>query len=151
MNINFVCWGNICRSPMAEFVMKKLVDDAGLSDKIAVESSGCHADVGTPISDGTCQQLKLHDIPFKYRTSRQLTRADYSRCDYIVGMDFGNIRDIKKIVGGDPNDKVFLMMDFVGEHRDVADPYMTDKYDVTYRDVLRGCTALLDRIRSLAQ
>ncbi len=128
--------------------MKNLVAEAGLSDKISVESSGCHAAVGTPISNGTCQQLKMHNIPFDYRTSKQLTKADYQRCDYIIGMDFGNVRDIKKITGGDPDNKIFLMMDFVNEHRDVDDPYMTDDYAATYNDLIRACGALLKKIQS---
>ncbi len=128
--------------------MKNLVAEAGLSDKISVESAGCHAAVGTPISNGTCQQLKIHNIPFEYRTSRQLTKADYQRCDYIIAMDFGNLRDIKKITGGDPDNKIFLMMDFVNEHRDVDDPYMTDDYAATYNDLIRACAALLKKIQS---
>ena len=148
MIINFVCFGNICRSPMAEFIMKNLVNEAGLTDKISVESSGCHASVGTPISNGTCQQLKAHNIPFDYRTSRQLTAADYQRCDYIIGMDFRNVSDIKKICGGDPDKKVYLMMNFAGENRDVDDPYMTDNYAATYNDLIRACDALLKKIQS---
>ncbi len=135
MKINFVCWGNICRSPMAEFVMKRLIDEAGLSEKIFVASSGCHASVGTPIAGGTCHELKKHNIPFNYRTSKQLERADYKNFDYIIGMDAGNVRDIKKIFGGDPDKKVFLMMNFVGENRDVDDPYITDDYATTFADV----------------
>ncbi|MBO4400864.1 MAG: low molecular weight phosphotyrosine protein phosphatase [Selenomonadaceae bacterium] len=146
LKINFVCFGNICRSPMAEYVMKNLVAQAGLSDKISVESSGCHASVGTPISSGTCHELKIHGVPFELRTFRQFTRANYQNCDYIIGMDKMNVRDLKEISGGDPDGKIFLMMDFAGEHRDVADPYMTDNYAATYSDVSRACAELLKRV-----
>ena len=146
MNINFVCYGNICRSPMAEFVMKKLVADAGLSDKISVESSGCHALDDEIISNGTCRELAAHNIPFDKRTARLFTRDDYAKSDYIIGMDVGNVRDLKRISGGDPDGKIFLMMDFAGEHRDVADPYMTDNYAATYADISRACAELLKRV-----
>lgn len=126
--------------------MKHLVNEAGLSDKISVESSGCHASVGTPISNGTCRELTAHNIPFDYRTSKQLTAADYQKFDYIIGMDKMNVRDIRNITGGDPDNKIFLMMDFVGEHRDVDDPYMTDNYGATYADISRACAELLKRL-----
>lgn len=131
---------------MAEFVMKNLVAAAGLSEKISVESSGTHASVGTPVSNGTRHELKTHGIPFDNRTSRQLSRDDYDKFDYIIGMDKMNVRDIKAICGGDPAGKIFLMMDFVGEHRDVDDPYVTDNYAATYADVSRACESLLQRL-----
>ena len=147
MKINFVCMGNICRSPMAEYVMKDLVEKAGLSEKIFVQSSGCHATEFSQISSGTCYELTLHNIPVDpYRVSKKFTRADYKNCDMIIGMDAENIYDIKKIAGGDPDNKVFLMMSFCGENRDVDDPYYTDKYDVTYKDISRACAALLKKI-----
>lgn len=131
---------------MAEFVMKNLVAQAGLSDKISVESSGCHPNAGTPVSSGTCRELKIHDVPFELRTSRQFTRANYQNCDYVIGMDKMNVRDLKQISGGDPDGKIFLMMDFAGEHRDVDDPYITDDYAATYRDVSRACAELLKKL-----
>lgn len=143
LRINFVCWGNICRSPMAEFVMKNLVEESGLTEKIFVASSGCHASEGTPISSGTCHELEKNNIPFKFRTAKKFTRADYKNFDMIIGMDMGNVYDIKKIIGGDPDKKIFLMMDFAGEHRDVDDPYMTDNYSVTYEDISRACKELM--------
>lgn len=126
--------------------MKNLVAQAGLSDKISVESSGCHPCAGTPVSSGTCYELKIHDVPFEFRTSRQFTRANYQNCDYVIGMDKMNVRDLKQISGGDPDGKIFLMMDFAGEHRDVDDPYITDDYAATYRDVSRACAELLKKL-----
>ncbi len=148
MKINFVCYGNICRSPMAEFVMKNLVAKAGLSDKVSVESSGCHALEGSPVANGTRHELSLHNIACDERTSRQFVREDYQRCDLIVAMDKSNLRDLKRITGGDPDHKIFLMMEFVGENRDVDDPYVTDNYAVAYQDISRACSAIM---RQLAQ
>ena len=147
MNINFVCLGNTCRSPMAEFIMKNLVQQAGLADKISVSSSGTFADEFSHIHCGTCHELTKHEIPFDdNRVSKRFKRADYSKYDLIIGMDVGNIWDIKNIVGGDPDNKIFLMMSFCGENRDVDDPYYTDKYSVTYNDINRACKALLKKI-----
>ncbi len=141
--IIFVCFGNICRSPMAEFVMKHLVARAGLEKNFLIESAGCHAAVGTPLSEGTARELKKNNVPFTRRTSKLLTAEDYSRFDYLIGLDRSNVRDMKDICGGDPDKKIFLMMDFAGEHRDVDDPYYTDDYAASYRDILIGCKALL--------
>ena len=147
--IMFVCFGNICRSPMAEFVMKDLISKAGLSNKIIVKSSGCHAEVDTPIYSGTREQLRAHNIPFnKNKRSIQLLKTDYKIYDYIVGMDRSNIDDMKYIFYDDPDKKVHLLLDFVGEHRDVADPWYTDDFETTYADVLKGCEALLEKIKS---
>lgn len=134
---------------MAEFVMKDLVAKAGLSEKIFVESSGCHADVGTPIHSGTCRELDKHKIPYTRRTSRQFTIADYQNCDYVIGMDGGNIYDLKKISGGDPDKKIFLMMTFAGENRDVADPYYTGDYATTYKDISLACGKLCSQLQDL--
>jgi len=152
MKINFVCLGNTCRSPMAEYVMKNLVRQAGLSDKISVESCGTFADEFSTIHSGTCHELKKHGVPFdNHRVSRRFTRADYKSSDLIIAMDGGNVFDIKKIAGGDPDNKVFLMMSFVGEKRDVDDPYYTDNYSVTYKDISRACTALLKSLGNANQ
>ena len=145
MKINFVCLGNICRSPMAEYVMKNLVQQAGLSEKISVESRGTFADEFSTIHGGTCHELKKHGVPFDgNRVSKRFTRADYQNFDLIIGMDSENIWDIKRIAGGDPDNKIFLMMSFCGENRDVDDPYYTDNYSVTYKDISRACKALLE-------
>ena len=144
--IIFVCFGNICRSPMAEFVMKYLVDRAGLEKDFVIESAGCHPSVGTPMSYGTAYELKRNHIPFTRRTSKLLLASDYQKFDYLIGMDNSNVRDMKEICGGDPDNKIFLMMTFAGENRDVADPYYTDDYVETYKDCLAGCEALLEKI-----
>ena len=146
--IIFVCFGNICRSPMAEFVMKHLVARAGLQSDFVIESAGCHPSIGTPLSNGTAHELRKNNVPFTRRTSKLLFDTDYARFDYLIGMDWSNVLDMRDICGGDPDGKIFLLMEFAGERRDVADPWYTDRYDITYQDCLIGCEALLGRIRA---
>ena len=144
--IIFVCFGNICRSPMAEFVMKYLVSRAGLEKNFVIESKGCHPSVGTPMSEGTAHELRRNNIPFTRRASKLLLASDYKKFDYLIGLDRSNVHDMKDICGGDPDNKIFRLMDFAGEHRDVADLYYTDDYATTYKDCLIGCEALLEKI-----
>ena len=144
--ITFVCFGNICRSPMAEFVMKHLVAERGLEKNFLIESAGCHPSIGTPISEGTVRELRRNHVPFTRRTSKLLLESDYNRFDYLIGMDRSNVLDMKELCNDDPDGKIFLLMDFAGEHRDVDDPWYTDDYETTYRDVLIGCSALLEKI-----
>lgn len=144
--IIFVCFGNICRSPMAEFVMKHLVAKAGLEEDFLIKSAGCYPSVGTPTSEGTIQELRKNNIPFTRRTSKLFLDSDYDCFDYLIGLDRSNVRDMKDICNGDPDNKIFLLMDFAGEHRDVKDPWYTDDYAVSYRDILIGCSALLESI-----
>ncbi len=145
--IVFVCFGNICRSPMAEFVMKHLVARAGREKDFLIESAGCHPSIGTPLSEGTARELRKNNVPFTRRTSKLLLESDYKRFDYLIGMDRSNVADMRDICGGDPDGKIFLMMSFAGERRDVADPWYTDDYATTYQDVLVACEALLEQIR----
>ena len=145
--IIFVCFGNICRSPMAEFVMKNLVAQAGFEKNFLIESAGCHPSVGTPMSNGTAHELRKNNVPFTRRTSKLLLAEDYKRFDYLVGLDRSNVRDMKDTCGGDPDGKIFLLMDFAGEHRDVDDPWYTNDYAASYRDILVGCSALLENAR----
>ena len=146
IKITFVCFGNICRSPMAEFVMKHLVAERGLEKNFLIESAGCHPSIGTPMSRGTAHELKKNHVPFTRRTSKLLLESDYNRFDYLIGMDRSNVLDMKQLFNGDPDGKIFLLMDFAGEHRDVDDPWYTDDFETTYRDVLIGCSALLEKI-----
>ena len=143
--IIFVCFGNICRSPMAEFVMKHLVKQADKEKDFLIESAGCHPSIGTPMSEGTARELRKNNILFTRRTSKLLLAGDYKKFDYLIGLDRSNVRDMKEICGGDPDNKIFLLMDFAGEHRDVADPWYTDDYAASYRDILIGCMGLLQQ------
>ena len=142
--ILFVCHGNICRSPMAEFVMKHLVCEAGLADNILVESKALHRDeIGSDTHRGTREVLRAHGIPFSKRRATLMSAADYSAFDHIIGMDTENMHDLDRLTGGDPDGKVHRLLSYIGEERDVADPWYTGNFDVTYRDVNAGCRALL--------
>ena len=145
--ILFVCHGNICRSPMAEFVMKELVRDAGLTDEISVASRALHTDeIGSDTHRGTRDVLNAHGIPFMRRSAALMTHADYDTYDYIIGMDRENMRDLHRLTDGDPSAKVHKLLSFVGEQRDVADPWYTGDFSATYRDVDAGCRALLRQL-----
>ena len=147
MNILFICHGNICRSPMAEFVMKELVKKSGRTD-IYIESAATSTEeIGNDIHPGTKRKLRAEEIPFERRAARRMTAADYSRFDLIVGMDTENIRNILRITGGDPENKVRRLLEFTDRVRDIADPWYTGDFDETFRDIDRGCRGILeDRI-----
>ena len=145
--ILFVCHGNICRSPMAEYVLKQLVREAGLSDEISVASKALHRDeIGSDTHRGTREVLRAHGIPFSKRRATLMTAADYSAFDHIIGMDTENMNDLDRLTGGDPQGKVHRLLSYIGEERDVADPWYTGNFDVTYRDVDTGCHALLKEL-----
>ncbi len=147
--ILFICLGNICRSPMAEFVMKDLLKQNHLSDRVQVASAATSTwEIGNPVHHGTRNKLAEHGISCKGKTARLLTRGDYAAYDYIIGMDKSNMDDMLDMLGGDPDGKLSLMMDWTGERRDVADPWYTHDFEATWQDVLAGCTALLAHLIS---
>ncbi len=146
-NILFVCLGNICRSPMAEFVMKDLLKKHGLSDRVHVASAATSTwEVGNPVHHGTKSKLAEHGISCKGKTARLLTKADYAAYDYIIGMEKSNMDDMLDLLGGDPQQKLSLLLDWTGEYRAIADPWYTHDFETTWQDVLRGCTALMDHL-----
>ena len=153
LKILFVCHGNICRSPMAEFVMKEKLKASGLADFVHVESAAMHTDeIGNDTYYGTKEILDRYGIPYEPRAARLATKNDYSSFDYIIGMDKYNMRDMRTLFRGDPEGKLSLLMDWVGLSRDVADPWYTGDFESTYNDVDAGCTALLEHIkRSILQ
>ena len=139
----FVCHGNICRSPMAEFVMKDLLAKAGRTD-IAVESAALHTDeLGNDIHRGTKRELERHGIPFSTRRAWLLDAAKASEYDLIVGMDSYNMADLRRLVYPADRPKLRLLLDFAGIDRDIADPWYTGNFDETYADIAVGCAALL--------
>ena len=145
--ILFVCHGNICRSPMAEFVMKDLVRRAGCDTEFAIDSMACRTDeIGSDTYPGTKRVLDKHGIPYTSRKARKICLDDYKSHDYIIGMDSENIRDLMYMTDGDSEGKISLLMEWAGESRDVADPWYTGDFDRTYRDVTNGCQALLEMI-----
>lgn len=142
--ILFVCLGNICRSPMAECVMKDMVDRLGLARDFFIDSAATSAEeMGNAIYPPARQKLRREGIPLTGHRAVQLTPADYHRYDLILGMETANIRNILRITGGDPAGKVRRLLDGTPHPRDIADPWYTGNFDVTYDDITEGCRALL--------
>ena len=142
--ILFVCHGNICRSPMAECVMKDLVARKGVEGDFWINSAATSTEeIGNPIHHGTRQKLAEEGIPVCGHRAVRMEKADYARYDLILGMDGANIRHILRIVGDDPAGKVKRLLDLSARPRDIADPWYTGNFDVTYDDIVEGCTALL--------
>ena len=139
-----VCHGNICRSPMAEFVMKDLVRKAGLEDDFSIASAATSTEeIGNPVYPPARRKLAEHGIGCAGKTARQLRREDYDRYDLLIGMDGANLRNMRRICGGDPVGKLSLLLDWTGRPGDVADPWYTGDFEATWRDVAAGCAALL--------
>ena len=146
VKILFVCLGNICRSPMAEFVMKDMVKKAGRADDFYIASAATSTEeIGNPVHYGTRNKLAQYGISVAGKYAVQLTKADYEKYDYIIGMDDYNIRNILRRVGGDPENKVYKLLDFA-DGGSIADPWYTGNFDETYDGVFRGCTGLLKHI-----
>ena len=146
--ILFVCHGNICRSPMAEFVMKDLVGKAGLKDDYYIESAATSTEeIGNEVYPPARRKLAEHGISAKGKTARQLTRRDYDRFDLLIGMDTWNIRNMNRMCGGDPQGKIHKLMDYTRRPGDVADPWYTGDFETTWQDVLEGCQCLLEQTR----
>lgn len=144
IKILFVCYGNICRSPMAEFILVNMVKEQGISDKFHIASCATSTeDIGNGVHYGTISKLRQEGVPFYDRYAVQLTRKDYKTYDYILGMDSMNIRDIHRIVGNDPEHKIHKLLDFTDSPRDIADPWYTGNFDQTYEDIVEGCTCFL--------
>ena len=147
--ILFVCHGNICRSPMAEFVMKDLVEKAGVAQQFLIESAATSTEeIGNSVYPPARRKLAEHGISCQGKTARQMTRLDYGRYDLLIGMDSWNIRNMRAISGGDPEEKIRMLMDYTNRPGDVADPWYTGDFEATWRDVLEGCEALLSQLMS---
>ena len=142
--ILFVCHGNICRSPMAEFIMKDLVRKAGLEDRFQIASAATSTEeIGNSVYPPARRKLAEHGISCAGKTARQLTKADYAQYDLLIGMDRANIRNMNRICGGDPDGKIKLLLSYTDHSGDVADPWYTGDFDATWRDVMEGCQGLL--------
>ncbi len=147
IRVMFVCHGNICRSPMAEFILRDMLKKRGLSERVTVASSATSTEeiwngVGNPVYPPAKRELSLHGLSCEGKRAVQLTRADYDRYDLFIGMDSANIRNMHRILGGDPQGKIRKLMDYAGGG-DVADPWYTGDFSITYRDIEKGCRALL--------
>ncbi len=147
IKILFICHGNICRSPMAEFVMKDLVQRANRQSQFYIASAATSTEeIGNPVHRGTREKLKSVGISTAGKTAVQMKGSDYAKYDYLIGMDSWNIRNMLMISGGDPEGKVHKLLEFAGSSRDVADPWYTGDFESTYRDVLAGCQGLLKQL-----
>lgn len=148
IKILFVCHGNICRSPMAEFVMKQMVEQAGCAEQFEIASAATSTEeIGNPVYPPARRKLAEHGISCAGKTARQLTRTDYDHYDLIIGMDRENLAGMRRICGGDPAGKLHLLLDYTAHPGSVADPWYTGDFDATWRDVQAGCRGLLDTLR----
>ncbi|MGN1033498.1 MAG: low molecular weight protein-tyrosine-phosphatase [Intestinibacter sp.] len=147
INIMFVCHGNICRSPMAEFVLKDMVAKRKISHNFHIESSATsREEIGNDVHHGTKNKLKKVGIPFTPRKATQITKSDYDKYDFILCMDNNNIRNLSRIIPNDKDNKIKLLLDFSNNPRNIADPWYTGNFEDTYNDILEGCEALLNYI-----
>ena len=147
IRILFVCHGNICRSPMAEFVMKDLVKKAGREDEFYIESAATSTEeLGNPVHYGTRGILARHGISCDGKYARQMTRADYGKFDLLIAMDDRNLRNMERFTGGDPDGKVSMLMDYTDRPGEVADPWYTGDFQATWDDVYDGCCGLLEEL-----
>lgn len=147
IKILFVCHGNICRSPMAEFVMKDIVKKAGLEENFHIASAATsREEIGNPIYPQTREKLREHGIACGEHAARQLDRKDYAKYDFLVGMDSANLRNMLRICGGDREGKISLLLDYTDRPGDVADPWYTGDFDATWQDVLEGCQGLMEKL-----
>lgn len=148
IKIMFVCHGNICRSPMAEFVMKNIVRSNGDGENFYICSAATsNEEIGHDIHRGTKEILKEKNIPFHRREAVRLTKKDYEKFDLIIGMDRYNVQNILRIFGDDPEEKVHLLLSFADIDRSVDDPWYTNDFETTYNDILQGCTALYEKLK----
>ncbi|MBQ8611799.1 MAG: low molecular weight phosphotyrosine protein phosphatase [Oscillospiraceae bacterium] len=148
IRILFVCLGNICRSPMAEFVMKDLIKKAGLAEYFEIASAATSSEeLGNPVYPPARRKLAEHGLDCTGKTARQLTAADYRYYDLLVGMDASNLRNMQRLCGGDPHKKLSLLLDYTARPGSVADPWYTGDFEATWRDVNEGCAALLEQLK----
>lgn len=148
IKILFVCHGNICRSTMAQYVMQYLVNKENLSEHFYIDSAATSTEeIGNGPHYGTVKKMKEVGIPVLPHKACQVNWKDYDKFDYIVGMDTWNIRNLNRMLKGDPKGKVYKLLSFAGSGRDIADPWYTGNFDDTYHDVMEGCQAFLQYLK----
>ena len=151
IKVMFVCHGNICRSPMAEMILKELARREGVSDRLFIASAGTSNEeiwngIGNPVYPPARAELKRQRIPCEERRV-QLKRSDYTEYDWIIGMDHANLRNMTRIFGGDPDGKISLLLSYAGRSGDVSDPWYSGRFDIAYADIYEGCCALMQQLR----
>ena len=156
IKVLFVCQGNICRSPMAEFIFKDMLARRGMADKFYVASAATSTEeiwngIGNPVYPPARRKLAEYGIRSDGHHARRMERSDYEKYDYLIGMEERNRRNMLRILGKDPEKKVSLLLDYADEHGDIADPWYTGNFDITYRDVVRGCEGFLTYLEGKGQ
>lgn len=151
MKILFVCHGNICRSPMAEFIFRKLLEERGLQARFSIASAATSREeiwngVGNPVYPPARAELAKHGISCEGKRARQLTAEDYENYDLLIGMDNANLRNMQRLFGGDREGKLHLLMDYTKRGGEVADPWYSERFDIAYRDIFEGCEGLLKHL-----
>ena len=149
--IMFVCHGNICRSPMAEFIFKRLINEKGVSDNFLVCSCATSTEeiwngIGNPVYPPAKRELAKHNISCEGKRAVQLKKSDYENYDYLIAMDTNNVRNIMRIIGSDKDEKVFKLMSFTSRGGDVADPWYSGDFETCYNDIYEGCCCLLEKL-----
>lgn len=148
IKVLFICHGNICRSPMAEFVLKDMVQKEGIANEFYIASAATSTEeIGNPVHHGTRSKLAQVGISTTGKYAVQMKRSDYQEYDYIIGMDSWNYRNMLRIAGKDKEKKISLLLDYTEHPRDVADPWYTGDFEKTYEDVLAGCQGFLAFLR----
>ncbi len=151
IKVLFICHGNICRSPMAQYVLQNMVEERGIADSFYIDSAATSTEeIGNGVHYGTRRKLAEVGIPCGNHKAIQLTKRDYEKYDYLIGMDSANIRNINRIVGDDSENKVYKLLEFANLQRDIADPWYTGNFDQTYEDIVAGCECLLEVLVSHA-
>ena len=152
IKILFTCHGNICRSPMAEFVLRDMAARRGLGDRLFVASAATSTEeIGNPVHRGTREKLREHGISTDGKRAVQLKKSDYDQYDYLLGMESWNLTNMMRILKNDPEHKVHRLLDFSDRPRDIADPWYTGNFDVTYDDVVEGCEAFLAHLEETGE
>ena len=148
VKILFICHGNICRSPMAEMILKQLVRERRLQGYVIDSAAVSREEIGHGVYPPARRELAAHGVRCEEHRARQITAADYDAWDYLIGMDRSNITRMLRIFGGDPDHKVYRLLDFTDRPGDVSDPWYSDRFDIAYRDILAGCEALLEKLEN---
>ncbi len=149
IKVLFVCHGNICRSPMAQYIFQNMVDKAGMTDRFYIDSAATSTEeIGNGLHYGTRNKLNEVGIPYGDHKAYQISKPDYEKYDYIIGMDEADIRNINRMIGPDTESKVYKLLDFASIDRDIADPWYTGNFDVTYDDIVQGLEAFFNEINA---